>query len=381
MAQRHGVKKMRQQKSSAVTTAEPSPSVEALLKNVKIPDEKDVLSRGCKELQGAIEQGISTLLIDLSRALGAVIELGDPNLEDFTGFAIARLKFLKQRVATLPADPFALFRLKKLGKAPTNMSSKDEQHMLAQVYMLDAMLANGTKRIAAMVWNFQSLLESSDGGAAATLAETIREELRLATRLVYDRESVSPDAPLLSKDQVRHFDKKQQGIKAMQDLLSESIDLPANDAKIKDFVLKVTARIDQGETNVDGNSIELHDAMPLFSLFQLVRDELPDINVKIEDVERVATELGAAGYIPGITVLEDDDGRSLKVVQFKARDYSKDEQRVVSTGHGLKKFTLADMVSTTGLDLDYVEEIVRSLEKNGIFRHSKSLLEGECWYA
>jgi hypothetical protein len=59
MAQHEPGKKMKRRKPSAETAAEPSPSVEALLKDVKILDDRDMRSQGCREWQGIAEQDLA----------------------------------------------------------------------------------------------------------------------------------------------------------------------------------------------------------------------------------------------------------------------------------------------------------------------------------
>ena len=112
----------------------------------------------------------------------------------------------------------------------------------------------------------------------------------------------------------------------------------------------------------------------------MILDENPSLHFTVEELEQVINSLADYGYIPGIKIIQEDENHYLKIVQLKTHDISEDEAKIISLATKFQKFTLAEMIDTTGWTIEKILKILNNLTLHGILKYSKSFLHGENWY-
>ncbi len=353
---------------------------EEVVKDIVIPKDNEKLKEECKSKQQLMVSQFNTLKVELDKTIGSVISLDNLAFEDLMGFIIKRVKFLMQKVSKMPSDPISSYTLKRIGEKQKKISKEDERLLFSEIYLFNSLILNILKRVYDEKNRLMRYIESKSVSNGYSTAKDLREEIRTLESLMYDREAISFDNHVISKDTLIQLSKNKIDNNFFDEILkapeTEEVQLDA----IKETVLNFHSKLVKGENMIKNHSPDLSDNVPLYLLYQLVLDERPDLNFTIEHLEQVVNSLADEGYIPGITVIEEDDNHYLKVVKFKIHDISQDEAEFISHAIKLQKFTIADMLHSTGWSKEKVFEFLTNLTNLGIFKHTKSYLHGETWY-
>ena len=309
-----------------------------------------------------------------------MLNINNPVFEDLMSFIVKRIKFLKQKVLNLPADPISAYKLRKKGEKEKKVTKEEEKLLFVEIFFLNSLILNEMKLINDFNSKLSQFLEIMAFANGFSLAKDIREEIRTLTSLVSNRGSVNVNSHIISHDNLLQLSKNEVNV----GVLDEIIDIPLTDVELlkaaKELILILLAQINKGQKRFNSHTTELSDNIPLYALYQLVLDEKPELNITIEQFEKVINSLADEGYIPGIKIIQEDEDHFLKVVQFKAHDMSQDEIELISHAQSLKMFTFGDMIASTGWSTQKVFEILNNLTKLGILKYSKSFLHGERWY-
>ena len=351
-----------------------------LIYGINIPDSLEGIKQVSKQKQDSIISELNTIQVELSKLLGPILNINNPVFEDLISFIIKRIKFLKTRVSNLPLDPIASYTIKKVGEKQRKFSKQEVKYLFLETIFFNSIILNELKRISDFNTNLFHFIENEAISNAYTLAKKLREEIRLLTSLIYQRESINVNSHNLSEDDLKQLSKNKVDSK----ILDNIIQIPMNDDTrkegIKNVVLKFLAMLDKGEKQLIDHNYELAENIPLFALYQLILDENPNLNFKIEELEQAINSLADNGYIPGIKIVQEDEDHYLKIVQLKAHDISEDEAKLISLATKFQKFSLADMIDAIGWSKEKLLKILNDLTTDGILKYSKSFLHGENWY-
>jgi len=351
-----------------------------LIYGINIPDSLEGIKQVSKQKQDSIISELNTIQVELSKLLGPILNINNPVFEDLISFIIKRIKFLKTRVSNLPLDPIASYTIKKVGEKQRKFSKQEVKYLFLETIFFNSIILNELKRISDFNTNLSHFIENEAISNAYTLAKKLREEIRLLTSLIYQRESINVNSHNLSEDDLKQLSKNKVDSK----ILDNIIQIPMNDDTrkegIKNVVLKFLAMLDKGEKQLIDHNYELAENIPLFALYQLILDENPNLNFKIEELEQAINSLADDGYIPGIKIIQEDEDHYLKIVQLKAHDISEDEAKLISLATKFQKFSLADMIDAIGWSKEKLLKILNDLTTDGILKYSKSFLHGENWY-
>ena len=351
-----------------------------LIYGINIPDSLEGIKQVSKQKQDSIISELNTIQVELSKLLGPILNINNPVFEDLISFIITRIKFLKTRVSNLPLDPIASYTIKKVGEKQRKISRQEEKDLFLEIFFFNSIILNELKRISDFNTNLSHFIENEAISNAYTLAKNLREEIRLLTSLIYQRESINVNSHNLSEDYLKQLSKNKVDSK----ILDNIIQIPMNDDTrkegIKNVVVKFLAILDKGEKQLTDHNYELAENLPLFALYQLILDENPNLNFKIEELEQAINSLADNGYIPGIKIVQEDEDHYLKIVQLKAHDISEDESKLICLATKFQKFTLADIIDVIGWSKEKLFKILNSLTSHGILKYSKSFLHGENWY-
>ncbi|MBD3338581.1 MAG: hypothetical protein GF353_05715 [Candidatus Lokiarchaeota archaeon] len=351
-----------------------------LLYKIQIPKKIDDLkTKGSAKLQ-KITKKLKDLQVDFSKLLGLIIDLNNPQFEDIMSFLIKRIKFLKQKVNNLPADPIASLMLKKKGEKQRKLSKNDIFDLYLESYFFNSVILNEIKRIFEFNDKLSNLLENNSISNAFSLANDLREEVRILSSLVYKREDIDVDFHHLTSEMLKNLSKNS----ITSEMLSELIEVPMSTEEknkgVESIVLQLLAMLKKGQIHFNDHYIEIKENIPLFALYQLILDEKPSLSITIEDLERVINSLADQGYIPGIKTIQEDENHYLKVVQLIARDISQDEVKLISLANQKQKLSLADIMEETKWKKSKCMKLLIDLTEVGILKYSKSFLHGEYWY-
>ena len=353
---------------------------EELLNGVVIPENiKDIKDHLRKSHEAVINE-LNNIQVDLSKILGSVLNINHPVFEDLISFIIKRIKFLKQKFKILTIDPTSTSTLKKVGEKQKKITKEAEYLVGVEIFFFNSIIINEIKRIFDITVRLSKYIEDLVVANGLSMANDLREEIRILSSLIYQREVINVNSHILSNEDLKLLSKN----KIELDILDNLIDFPTNDdiisKEIEDLVLKLLNKINKGETELKDHNYKLTDFIPLYNLYQLILDEKPNLNFAIDKLEQTVNNLTDDGYIPGIKIIQDTEGNYLKVVQLKAHDVSKDETKLVLIAMKLQKFTLADIVDKTGRAPEKSLELLYKLTNLGILNYSKSFLHGEQWY-
>ena len=351
-----------------------------LIHGITIPFNLDELKDVSREKHDSISTELDEIQSELSKLLGPILDINNPVFEDLLSFIIKRIKYLKTRVSNMPLNPIASHSIKKLGEKQKKISSKEERFVFFEILFFNSIILNELKRISEFNGNLSQFIENDAISNAYTLAKDLRDEIRLLTSLIYQRESINVDSHNLTDDDFKDLVKD----KVETRLLDNIIQIPMQDEIrkeiIKEIVLKFLAMVEKGEKQFNDHNYEITDNLPLFALYQLILDENPKLSFTIEVLEQVINSLADEGYIPGIKIIQEDEDHYLKIVQLKAHDISDDEAKIIKLAIELQKFTLADLINAIDWSKKKLLEILNDMTKNGILKYSKSFLHGENWY-
>ncbi|MFX1393802.1 MAG: hypothetical protein ACFFAH_09535 [Promethearchaeota archaeon] len=355
-------------------------TTQELIHDISIPQTLEKLKELGKEKQDECISKLNEFQIELSKILGPVLNIDNPAFEDIISFILKRIKFLKQKVSLLPSDPIKSYLLRKKGEKEKKITKEQETLLLVEILFLNSIISNDLKRIDDFNSRLSKLIENRAFIGAYSLAKDLREEIRLLSTLISNRESLSINTHLFSIEVLKQISKN----KIDADILDEIIELPITEEEqlkeLEELVIKFVSKLNKGETQFNNHSVEIYENIPLYALYQLILDEKPDLNINIEQLEKTINLLADEGYIPGIKIIQEDENHYLKIVQLKAHDISQDEIKIISHALTLEQFTLGDIVDLTGWSAEKVNELLNKLTKLGILKYSKSFLHGERWY-
>jgi len=351
-----------------------------LIYRITIPFDIEKLKEVSREKHDSITTELDEIQVELSKLLGPILDINNPIFEDLLSFIIKRIKFLKTRVSNMSLNPIASYSIKKVGAKQKKVSSKEERYIFFEILFYNSIIINELKRISDFNTNLSHYIENEAISNAYTLAKDLREEIRLLSSLIYQRESINVNSHNLSEDELKSL--LQNKVEAR--LLDNIIQIPMQDEMrregIKNVVIKFLTMLEKGEKQLSDHNYELTDSIPLFALYQLILDESPKLIFTIEELEKVINSLADNGYIPGIKIIQEDEDHYLKIVQLKTHDISEDETKIINLATKFQKFTVADMINATDWTKEKLIEILNNLTKHGIVKFSKSFLHGDTWY-
>lgn len=351
-----------------------------LLRNITIPLDVEILKKEIKENKDRILSKLKSMQLDLSKNLGAALNLNNPAFEDLMSVIINRLKLFNLKISNLPSDPTAISQLRKKGEKTKKVSKEDLRNYLVELYFFDSIIFNELNLINNYNVRLTQFLENEEESNAYSTARDLREEIRILSKLIHDRESIKMNFHVLSLEDLNLISKN----KLNPEILSNIIELPISVIEqtegIKKSVLKYISKLNKGEKQLNGYKIELTDNIPLYAFYQLILDENPSYNITIEQLEENINSLAEDGYLPGIKIIQEDEDHYLKLVQFKIQDISKNELKVIKNALKFQSFTVADMVGATKWSPDQVIKTLNHLTELGILKYLKNHLHGDRWY-
>ena len=351
-----------------------------LLYRISVYENIDELKEESRQKQETIISELGTLQVELSKILGPILNINNPIFEDLVSFFIKRVKFLNQRVSNLLKDPIASYSLKKIGEKQKKVSKEKEKLLFTEIYFFNSVILNEIKRISEIMNNLSHFIENEAISNAYSVAIDLREEIRLLTSFIYQRESLNVNSHKLPTEDLKQLSKNKFTVEILDNIIEIPMDDPKRMKGIEDAVLEFLASLNKGEKLLKDHSHEISENIPLYALYQLILDEKPNLNFTIDKLERVINSLADNGYIPGIKIIQEDEDHYLKVVQLRAHDISEDETNLISFALKLQKFSIADMIETSGWTMVKITKILNTLTELGIIKYSKSFLHGEQWY-
>lgn len=350
-----------------------------LLFGISIPSSLETLKTEDNQNNDTINTELGTLQVELSKSLGPILNINNPIFEELMSFFIKRVKFLKQQMSNIPSDPISLYLMRKKGEKQKRVSNEEIKFVFTEIYFFNSIILNELKRISDFIVNLLHLIENENYSNAYSVALDLREEIRLLSSLINQRESLNVNSHRLSNDDLKDLLKN----KFTQDIL-DNIEIPLSEDKyneeIEKFILGLVAKLNKGEIQLEDHNYEIKESCPLYVLYQFTLDEKPNLNITIEELEEAINSLADNGYIPGIKKIEESEDHYLKVVQLKAHDITEDETKLSIIATKLQKFTLANVINETGWSPEKSIDLLNRLTQLGILKHSKSFLHGEQWY-
>ena len=225
-----------------------------LIYGIKIPDNLEAIKEACKYRHDSIISELDTVQAELTKLLGPILNINNPVFEDLISFIIKRIKFLKTRVSNLPLDPIASYTIKKVGEKQRKISKQEVKYLFLETIFFNSIILNELKRISDFNTNLSHFIENEAIYNAYTLAEDLREEIRLLTSLIYQRESINVNSHNLSEDDLKQLSKNKVDSK----ILDNIIQIPMNDDKkkegIKNIVLKFLAMLNKGKKQINDHN-------------------------------------------------------------------------------------------------------------------------------
>jgi len=353
---------------------------EELLSGYEVQDNPEDIRKKIEETQEIIVSDLNVVQVDLSKILGFVLNLNDPQFENVISFAIKRIKFLSQKISNLQTDPSITFSLKKVGEKQKKLNKSQLKRLLAEISFFDSLILNETRRIADNVQEFAQHIENQEISNALLIASDLRDEIRILSTLFYQRNLLDENKHVLNEDAIESLINNKFGPEILEGILKTPLSQQNLLKTLEDCVIKFIARINKGDTKFADHNIELTESIPIYMLFQLILDEEPQLQFSMQQLEEVLNSLANNGYIPGVKIIQGEDDDFLKVVQLKAHDISRDESKLISVALKLQNFTLADVIKETGWLSEKTVDLLNNLTNLGILNYSKSFLHGEQWY-
>jgi len=350
---------------------------EELLKGIVIPQEKFLDNDLKKTLDRALSE-LNTMQVEISKILGSILNINNPILEETTGFILKRIKFLKQKLTNLFDDRTS--QISKVGEKSKKFSKEEIKFNKVEKLLFNSLIINQMKRISDIIIDLSNNVEHLEVNNSLSLANDLRDEIRIISDLINQRESLKIGLNILLKEDLKQLSNN----KIAPDILDKIIEIPLSEdvlgREVGETVLTLLNRLNKNETVLIDHNYELTDFIPLFKLFQLILDEKPNLNFTIDKLEETINELSEQGYIPGMKTIRDAENNYLKVVQLKPHDVSQDEIELVKIALKQEKFTLADIIKLTGWSPEHASELLNKLTKLGILNYSRSFLHGERWF-
>ncbi|MFX1339130.1 MAG: hypothetical protein ACFFDK_11025 [Promethearchaeota archaeon] len=353
---------------------------EELLQGIIIPEKIENIKEQCKVKQDLIESTLNSLQIELSKMLGTVLNLDNPAFEDLMSIIIRRLKFFRQKISNLPKNPITSYKLKKKDEKEKKLSKSEENDLFKEILFFNYLIVNQLKRIEDLSNRLSKLLENGGSSNAFSVAKDLREEIRIVKSLINNRESLNIDFHILSKEKLKLLSLNKYNSDILDDIIDISLPEEEQIKTIEEAVLELHNKLTIGKTQFNKGFNEIKENIPLFALYQFILDEKPNLNINIDQLERVINSLADKGYISGIKVIQGDEDHYLKIVQLKPYDIKDDEQELISHALKFQNFTLTDMIGKTSWSSEKILKILDHLTDLGILKFSKSFLHGNRWY-
>ena len=351
-----------------------------LLRNITIPSDFEILKKEIKENKEIILSKLKFMQLDLSRNLGAVLNLNNPAFEDLMSVILNRLKLLNLKISNLPADPTAISQIKKKGEKQKKVSKEDLRNVLVELFFFNSIIFNELNLIDYYNIRLNQFLENEEESDAYSTSRDLREEIRILSKLIHDRESIKTNSHVLTLEEINLISKNKLNPEILSNIIELPISVNEQTKGIKKLVLKYISELNKGKKQLNGYKIELTDNIPLYTFYQSILDENPSYRITIEQLEETINSLADDGYLPGIKIIQEDEDHYLKLVQFKVQDISKNELKVIKNALILQSFTVADMVGATKLNPDQVIKTLNHLTELGILKYLKNHLHGDRWY-
>jgi len=351
-----------------------------LLRDVTIPINNETIRKKIKGNKDNLVSKLKFFQSDLSKILGSVLSLNNPAFEDLISVIINRFKLFNQKISDLPTDPIAVYQLKRKGEKSKKISKGEIRNLLVELYFFDCLIFNELIRIDYYILRLSQFLENEDVSIAYSTARDLREELRILSKLIFDRVSIKMSSHVLSVEDLNLISRNNINSKILSNIVEIPISIGVQTEGIKKLVIKFIAKLSKGEKQLNDYRFDLTNNVPLHTFYQLLLDENPSYNITIEQLEENINSLADDGYLPGIKIIQEDEDRYLKFVQFTVQDISKNELKVIKNALKFQHFTLADMVGATEWNTNQVLQTLNHLTELGILKYSKNHLHGDRWY-
>ena len=351
-----------------------------LIHDIIIPGKIEDLKKEYKTKQEIIITDLNTIQSDLSKTLGPIINNNNPMFEDLIGYLIKRIKFLKQVASNFPNDPLVSGRLKKLDEKKPKVSKDEEKLLLTEIHFFYSIIINELKRMSKFINKLMQFLENEAFSKAYSIAKDIRSELRILSSLLNQREQLSVDKHKIPVEALNQISRGKFEPSIMDEIIEPSLSKESREKAVEEFVIKIVDNINKGKYQLEDQTYDIKENIPLIALFNIILDEKPSLSLSIKDLEQIIDSLAENGYISGIATIQEDDEHYLKVVQLKTHDISEDESKLISYSLKVDKFALADILDKFGWKPEKGAEILDHLTSLGILRHSKSYVYGDQWY-
>ncbi len=351
-----------------------------LVSNIIVPTNIENLKDKIKQYKELIVSKLKSIQVELSKMLGTILNSNDPIFEDLFSIIINRIKFLRVKFSNLPKDPLAVYQIRKKDEKQQKHSKEEVKNLLLEIFFYDSVILNELNRLNDFNKNLSQFLDKEEISKGYLTTKDLREEIRILSKLIYDRESLNIKFHVISSENLKAISKN----KIRADILNNIIDLPISKEEqtegIKELILKFISMLNKGEKQLKDYNIDIGENIPLYLFHQLVMDENPNINITIDKLEEIINSLAEEGYLPGIKIIQEDEDHYLKLVQFKVQDISKKELELIAKALEFQSFTLADMVGATGWSTKQLSDILHHLSEVGILKYSKNYLHGDRWY-
>jgi len=351
-----------------------------LIDSITIPKKREDLEYKNKGIYNEINSKFSELQVNLSKMIGPVMNSNNPVFEDLLNFIIVRIDYLQQQFSNIPINPLGSLELKKVGEESKKLSKKEQKELLIEIYFLNSLILNELKKIDMIYDKFFRSMEKKAFQKGFGIANDLSDEIRILTSLVNKRKALKPDYHILSPENLIKLEKNQYEPGILDDLIEIEISEEEKLAELQEILLRFHAKVNEGEIHFENHTNEILTNIPLYALYQLIKDEHPELYFTIEQLEDVIFQMTEDGLIPGLKAIRGDSNQLLKVVQLKPHDISKDEERLMSFAMQFEAFNLADMIKATGWRKEKTKKMLDDLTEIGILRKSKSILHGERWY-
>ncbi|MGV9172900.1 MAG: hypothetical protein ACOC35_10075 [Promethearchaeia archaeon] len=356
-----------------------SDMTEYLLKDILIPDEIETMNEAREQQYKNITAQMKSLQGKISKILGPVLNLDNPALEDKISTVFNKLKECTRRASNLPQNPVKAYKIKKSGEKRRKVTTDEAHVVFAEIYFFESLIGNLLTRIRQIVLNLSETVENGALSSVFSVAEQLREKLRQLDNLISKREAIGVHSHILSEEKREALMDNEISADLIEDVIEPAYTNGERSEELRDIVLKIHGEItSQKQDQEQGH--EIPENMPLYRLYQLILDKRPQLYFSIEELENIISQLADEGYIPGIRIIQSDEDHYLKVVQFEAHDFSKDELELISKALELEKFGLTDMVGELGWSTEQVRKTLAHLTEMGILKYSKSFLHGDRWY-
>jgi hypothetical protein len=111
-----------------------------------------------------------------------------------------------------------------------------------------------------------------------------------------------------------------------------------------------------------------------------VRDDLRKASQLVQDGRPETIDLVLPAVLGTLSTRNEEAIGSKKGTELPVRDHSDAERCIIVLGLEMVRFTTTDMVAASGINLDRVTAILKSLESTGLIKHLHDYVRGDRWY-